>query len=112
MSTVFCDVILNRKKIDTVSMSYGSKMTKAQIEEDVKNSLVNHDGYDQEINVRCITPLTTKEFQLWINYGQGWEFETSEENWKALVQQQKCYAENCPEYPTKKKVARISIFNK
>ena len=62
MATVFCDVFLNRKLIDSVSMSYGSKMTKAQIEEDVKDSLVNHDGYDPEINVRCVTPLTEKSY--------------------------------------------------
>lgn len=112
MATVFCDVILNRKKIDTVSMAYSSKMTKAQIEEDVYASLINHDGYDSDIKVRCVTPLTTKEYQLLINYGQGWEVETTEENHKALKEQQKCYSGNCPEYPTKKKVTRVSIFNK
>lgn len=110
MATVFCNVYLNRKEIDCVSMSYSSKMTKAQIEADVKESLVNHDGYDSDINVRCVTPLTSKDYQLFVNYGHGWELETTEESWEALKEQEKCYRTNCPQYPTKKKTVRISIF--
>lgn len=44
---------------------------------------------------------TVDEYQLWINYGLGWEHETTEESMKAAKEQRKCYRENCPQYPTK-----------
>lgn len=44
---------------------------------------------------------TEDEYRLWINYGQGWEHETNEASYKAARDQQRCYRENCPEYPTK-----------
>ncbi len=48
MSSKAFDVFLNRKKIDTVFYSASDKSTA----DDVKRSLVNHDGYDPDINVR------------------------------------------------------------
>ena len=42
------DVYLNRKNIDTVFYSDSVKVDK----EEVKKSLVDHDGYDPAINVR------------------------------------------------------------
>lgn len=47
------DVILNGKNIDTVFHSQMSG-TKAEMEDDVKRSLVGHDGYDPSIKVRRV----------------------------------------------------------
>ena len=44
---------------------------------------------------------TRDTWQLHINYGQGWEHETTEDSWKTAKEQAKCYAENCPQYPRK-----------
>jgi hypothetical protein len=37
---------------------------------------------------------TVDEYQLWTNYGYGWENETIEETWKAAKEQKKCYLDN------------------
>jgi len=42
---------------------------------------------------------TRDTWQLHINYGQGWEHETTEDSWQAAKAQSRCYAENCPQYP-------------
>jgi hypothetical protein len=34
---------------------------------------------------------TVDEWQLWINYGDYWEFETTEESYRDAIKQQKCY---------------------
>ena len=45
------DVLLHGRKIDTVFWS-GMRGTKSEMEEEVKRSLINHDGYDFSIKVR------------------------------------------------------------
>lgn len=45
------DVYLGKKNIDTIFQGQMTG-TKAEMEEDVKRSLVNHDGYDSSITVR------------------------------------------------------------
>ena len=50
---------------------------------------------------------TRDEWQLWVDYGQGFEHETSEDTRRAAIEQQKCYRDNCPEYRTKIKLARV-----
>jgi hypothetical protein len=52
---------------------------------------------------------TVDEWQLWINYGDYWEFETAEESRRDAIQQQKCYRENCPQWPTRIKCVRVPI---
>lgn len=56
MSNIAVDVYLNGKEIDTVfygeSFLKGFK-TKAEFLDDVKRSLVNHDGYNPSINLRA-----------------------------------------------------------
>ena len=37
-------------------------------------------------------------WKLYVNYGQGWEYETFEESYKAYREQRKAYQENCS-YP-------------
>jgi hypothetical protein len=44
---------------------------------------------------------TRDEWRLWLNYGQGWEHEISEDTGREVRQRAKEYAENCPEYPRK-----------
>lgn len=44
---------------------------------------------------------TRDEYRVWLNYGQGWEHETSEDSAREAVAQVRTYRENCPEYPAK-----------
>lgn len=37
-------------------------------------------------------------WKLYVNYGQGWEYETFEETFKAFKEQKEIYLANCP-YP-------------
>ena len=39
-------------------------------------------------------------WKLYVNYGQGWEYETFEETLKSYKENVKAYRENCP-YPQK-----------
>lgn len=52
---------------------------------------------------------TKDEYQLHINYGQGWEHEISEDTLKEAKQRQKEYRENCPQYPTKIVKRRVKL---
>ena len=52
---------------------------------------------------------TRDEWQLWINYGQGWEHEISEDTGAELKVRRQEYRDNCPEYPTRVKVKRVRI---
>jgi hypothetical protein len=55
------------------------------------------------------TRSTRDVFELWINYGQGWEYEVGEYSMSEARQRQREYRENCPEYPTKIKRTREPI---
>lgn len=51
-----------------------------------------------------MSSYTRKTRDVWhflVNYGQGWEHETTEATRAEAVAQRKCYAENCPQYPTR-----------
>lgn len=39
-------------------------------------------------------------WKLYVNYGQGWEYETFEATWKGYRENRKAYREECP-YPQK-----------
>ncbi len=52
---------------------------------------------------------TRDEYQLWVNYGQGWEHEISEDTRAELNQRYREYRENCPEYPLKRVSKRVRI---
>lgn len=47
------------------------------------------------------------EYRLFVNYGQGWEHETTESSPRAIVERVKEYRANAPEYPVKWKSARV-----
>lgn len=50
---------------------------------------------------------TKDEYQLLVNYGQGYEHELNEDSRKELMQRVKEYRENCPQYPLKTKKVRV-----
>ena len=39
-------------------------------------------------------------WKCYVNYGQGWEYETFETEWKAYKENRKAYQENCT-YPVR-----------
>ena len=52
---------------------------------------------------------TRDEYRLYVDYGQGWEHELSEDTRKEIREQVKVYQENCPQYPTKWNKVRVKI---
>ena len=52
---------------------------------------------------------TRDTWELWINYGQGWEHELTEFTLQEIKERQTEYWDNYPEYPTKVKTRRESI---
>ncbi len=52
---------------------------------------------------------TEDEFQIHVNYGQGWEYEIAEATRKAGLAQLRLYRENCPEYPVRLVCKRVPI---
>jgi hypothetical protein len=49
--------------------------------------------------------LTSDVWKLYVNYGQGWEHETTEVTRKDYQENRKAYRENCG-YPQRWKLAR------
>jgi len=49
---------------------------------------------------------TEDEFQIHVNYGFGWEHETTEETYREGLAQLKCYRENIS-YPVKLVIKRV-----
>jgi hypothetical protein len=50
---------------------------------------------------------TKDEYQMFVNYGYGWEHELSEETVEEINQRKREYRENCPQYPVKVVKKRI-----
>lgn len=46
---------------------------------------------------------------LYVDYGQGWEYELTEYSRDEIRQRRKEYRENCPQYPTKVVMKREKI---
>ena len=40
-------------------------------------------------------------WKLYVDYGQGWEYEIFEDTFKGYQENKRLYRENCPEYPQK-----------
>lgn len=51
---------------------------------------------------------TSDVWRLYVNYGQGWEHETTEETYSAYKENRKAYIENC-KYPQRWKKGREKI---
>lgn len=52
---------------------------------------------------------TRDEWTLRINYGQGWEDETTEDSYREIRARAKEYRENCPQYPTRIVCRRVKL---
>jgi hypothetical protein len=48
-------------------------------------------------------------WRFYLNYGQGWEHETTEYTRAAMRENRKAYRENAPQYPLKIKFGRERI---
>ncbi len=55
------------------------------------------------------TRKTQDEWQMWSNYGYGWEHEISEDTWKEIRDRLKEYRANCPQGSFRAKKVRIQI---
>lgn len=55
------------------------------------------------------TRKTRDVWHILINYGQGWEHETTELSRADAKAQLRCYRDNCPQYPAKSKKTRERI---
>ena len=101
------NVYLNGKKIDAVTFNDDCD------KDYVSRSLINHDGYDTGITVRRAYALPYKrkicdEWEIQVNYGQGWECDTTETTWKDAKAQAKTYRENIS-YPVRIVRKRVKI---
>ena len=104
---MFWNVYLDGKKIDSVTFDDNCD------KQYVLSSLVNHDGYDPAITVRRAYALPYKrktydEWEIQVNYGQGFECDTTESTWKDAKAQAKTYRENVP-YPVRIVKKRVKI---
>lgn len=51
---------------------------------------------------------TVDVWRFYVNYGKGWEYETTEETRAAMVENRRLYRENCP-YPLRIRKVRERI---
>lgn len=49
---------------------------------------------------------TRDTWQLWVNYGQGWEHECTEFTLRDALARKDEYRANCPQYPVKVRCKR------
>ena len=82
MANLTFNINLNRKNIDTVFYTFDRKQTITEMVEYVKDSLIHHDGYDPDINVVCVTPVTKKEYVIQTNWSGEWCDDTTAKHWK------------------------------
>lgn len=87
------NVRLNGKLIDTVFYSAYATSGKDMTPDEVKQSLVEHDAYDENIKVSRKTVL---EYVVQGNYGDGygWEDLTAADNQKEALDNLKDYRQN------------------
>lgn len=52
---------------------------------------------------------TRDVWALYVNYGQGWEYEFAEDTHKEICKRRKEYRENLPQYPVKIVLKREKI---
>lgn len=99
------NVYKGRKLIDTVFYSGNTETA-----DDVKRSLINHDGYDADIRVTKARGKPTTEVQHIVqgNYGHGWEDLTGSTDYKEAKANLKDYREN-DSNPTRLIKRRVKI---
>ena len=91
------NVWLENKLIDTVFHQVG-RSTISEAVEDVRRSLIGHDGYDSAIKVTWPKGqrITSTVYVTQGNYGHGWEDENQESTRKDAIRSLKEYRENGP----------------
>lgn len=52
---------------------------------------------------------TKDEYRLYVNYGEGWEYEIAEDTISMIISQARTYRENCPQYPVKWRCHRVPV---
>lgn len=52
---------------------------------------------------------TRDTWQLWVNYGEGWEHECTEDTWRAIGERATEYRENCPQWARMIRLKREKI---
>ena len=52
---------------------------------------------------------TVDVWKMYVDYGQGWEYELSEYSREAIKRRRNEYAKNCPQYPVKIVAGREKI---
>ena len=92
------NVWLNNRLIDTVFYSVNKSETIVDAVESVRNSLINHDGYDSGIKVTWPKGqrITKTVYVIQGNYGQGFEDENEEDNLTDGRRSLREYRENGP----------------
>lgn len=99
------NVYKGRKLIDTVFY------TGTETADDVRKSLISHDGYDSDIRVTKARGPATTEVQhvVQCHYGNGWEDVTASTDYKEAKRDLKSYRDNTPEYPSRLIKRRVKI---
>jgi hypothetical protein len=64
---------------------------------------------DNELHALFVRHLNYIPGSSWVCYGYGWDHELSEDSWREMRAQLKCYRENCPEASFRSKKVRVPI---
>jgi len=92
------NVWLGTKQIDTVFYSQLPYRTIEGSLQEVYKSLTGHDGYSPDIRVTWPKGqrVTTTVYELWGDYGSGYELLTADESLKAIRANKLDYLQNAP----------------
>jgi len=90
------NVWLSGKMIDTVFYSPNKSETISEQVENVRRSLVNHDGYSPDIRVTWPKGqrVTVSVYELQGQYGHGWETLCTESTRREARERKREYTEN------------------
>jgi hypothetical protein len=101
MATYSFNVTLNGQWIDRVWHTFSASHTIAEMCEEVRSGLVNHDGYDPCIKVTFPRGqrVTETYFHVEGRYSCGWEVVNVETTWKDARRSLREYRENEPGTP-------------
>ena len=51
---------------------------------------------------------TVDTWEIWVNYGQGWEHDCTELSRAAMRENREAYRKNAPEHPVKIRMRRVA----
>lgn len=115
-STKACLGTLNKEEIQELRKKYVldiRKIFSSEIEEVFNVYVIRR----KKVSIKRQNPMSTYTrktrdvWELYLDYGQGYEYECSEYSRKEIHARVKEYRENCPQYPIKtlKKRERIEV---